>query len=196
MNHKRMCEQLRKEVIDVTNACRDPRVNLTHTLAQCVKDVYDRAEAAEARVKGLEEWKREHRIIWSVYTELDAEQIKNAKLEAKLAVKQTNRDTDWILALGHAAGLDSGLDVPIVPDPGVVRRFLDAYAELKAAPSPEPASGECEWVKACNSYDPWDEYDSWGTSCGEDFAIVEEWHDKITPYCSNCGGKVIEEQKK
>ena len=52
----------------------------------------------------------------------------------------------------------------------------------------------CKWKRQKLGTD-WDEYDSWGTSCGEDFAIVEEWHDKITPYCSNCGGKVIEEQK-
>ena len=51
----------------------------------------------------------------------------------------------------------------------------------------------CTWKRQKLGTD-WDEYDSWGTSCGEDFAIVEEWHDKITPYCSNCGGKV-EEQK-
>ena len=52
----------------------------------------------------------------------------------------------------------------------------------------------CKWKRQKLGTD-WDEYDSWGTSCGEDFAIVEEWHDRITPYCSNCGGKVIEEQK-
>jgi len=54
---------------------------------------------------------------------------------------------------------------------------------------------ECVWTRVNNSYSCWDEYDAWSTSCGEDYAIEEEWHDKITPYCSNCGGKVIEEQK-
>jgi len=58
----------------------------------------------------------------------------------------------------------------------------------------EQVDRTCTWKRQKLGTD-WDDYDSWGTSCGEDFAIVEEWHDRITPYCSNCGGKVIEEQK-
>ena len=58
----------------------------------------------------------------------------------------------------------------------------------------EQVDRTCTWKRQKLGTD-WDEYDSWGTSCGEDFAIVEEWHDRITPYCSNCGGKVIEKQK-
>jgi len=53
--------------------------------------------------------------------------------ESRLAEKQSNRDTDWILALGHAVGLDSGLNVPIIPDPEVVREFLGAYVKTKLA---------------------------------------------------------------
>ena len=49
----------------------------------------------------------------------------------------------------------------------------------------------CTWKRQKLGTD-WDEYDSWGTTCGEDFAIVEEWHDKPTKFCSNCGGKTIE----
>ena len=50
---------------------------------------------------------------------------------------------------------------------------------------------ECIWTRAKLGTD-WDEYDSWSTSCGEDFAITEEWHDKPTKFCSNCGGKTKE----
>jgi hypothetical protein len=53
--------------------------------------------------------------------------------ESRLAEKQSNRDTDWVLALGHAVGLDSGLNVPIIPDPEVVREFLGAYVKTKLA---------------------------------------------------------------
>jgi len=49
----------------------------------------------------------------------------------------------------------------------------------------------CTWKRQKLGMD-WDEYDSWATSCGEDFAITEEWHEKPTKYCSNCGGKTIE----
>ena len=67
--------------------------------------------------------------------------------------------------------------------------------QYKIAELQEQVDRECVWTRVNNSYSCWDEYDAWSTSCGEDYAIEEEWHDKITPYCSNCGGKVIEEQK-
>ena len=44
-----------------------------------------------------------------------------------------NRDRDWILAMGHALGLDSGYEVPIVPEPEPFKRL---FAALK------PAAGE------------------------------------------------------
>ena len=50
------------------------------------------------------------------------------------------------------------------------------------------AEKTCTWKRQKLGTD-WDEYDSWGTSCGEDFAIVEEWHDTPTKFCGNCGGK-------
>ena len=68
--------------------------------------------------------------------------------------------------------------------------------EDKAKELQSQVDRECVWTRVNNSYSCWDEYDAWSTSCGEDYAIEEEWHDKITPYCSNCGGKVIEGQKK
>ena len=46
----------------------------------------------------------------------------------------------------------------------------------------------CLWKRQKLGTD-WDEYDSWGTSCGEDYAIEEEWDDKVPNFCNNCGGK-------
>jgi len=40
-------KQCRQELMDVTNACCDLRVNLTHTLEQCVRDVYSKVEKLE-----------------------------------------------------------------------------------------------------------------------------------------------------
>ena len=49
---------------------------------------------------------------------------------------------------------------------------------------------ECKWQKqAIGSYA---EYDSWATSCGEDYAIMEEWDETPPPYCGHCGGKVVD----
>ena len=54
------------------------------------------------------------------------------------------------------------------------------------------AAKECVWTKSQIGLGlSWDEYDSWSTSCGEDFAIIAPWHENPTPYCSNCGGKTI-----
>ena len=47
----------------------------------------------------------------------------------------------------------------------------------------------CLWKRQKLGTDCWDEYDSWGTSCGEDYAIEEEWDDKVPNFCNNCGGK-------
>jgi len=57
------------------------------------------------------------------------------------------------------------------------------------------AEKQCQWQKQCLGM--YGEYDSWNTSCGEDFAIEDEWHETPTKFCSNCGGKtvVIEQQK-
>ena len=49
---------------------------------------------------------------------------------------------------------------------------------------------KCVWKRHKLGTD-WDEYDSWGTSCGEDYAIVEEWDDTPPPFCGHCGGKAI-----
>ena len=40
-----------------------------------------------------------------------------------------NRDRDWILAMGHALGLDSGFNVPIVPR---VDPFKQLFAAIRA----------------------------------------------------------------
>ena len=55
----------------------------------------------------------------------------------------------------------------------------------------------CKWQHDLISTDSYTEYDSWATSCGETFAILEEWHEKPTKFCSNCGKKVeaLEEVK-
>lgn len=45
-------EKCRQELIDVTNACRDPRVNLTHTLEECIRDAYDKLESKDAKPLG------------------------------------------------------------------------------------------------------------------------------------------------
>ena len=59
---------------------------------------------------------------------------------------------------------------------------------IEAAPAPDELVRECLWHK--QNIGGWDEYDSWGTSCGEDFAIVEEWHEQLPNYCNHCGGKI------
>jgi hypothetical protein len=51
---------------------------------------------------------------------------------------------------------------------------------------------ECIWTRVNNSYHCWDVYDAWSTSCGEDYAIEEEWDDKVPNFCNNCGGKAVE----
>lgn len=51
---------------------------------------------------------------------------------------------------------------------------------------------KCIWTRVNNSHHCWDKYDAWSTSCGEDFAIEEEWDDKVPNFCNNCGGKAIE----
>ena len=48
---------------------------------------------------------------------------------------------------------------------------------------------ECIWTRVNNSYHCWDGCDAWSTSCGEDYAIEEEWDDKVPNFCNNCGGK-------
>jgi len=46
------------------------------------------------------------------------------RLQAELA----ERDVDWILAIGHALGLDSGYYVPVVPE---VQAFKNLFAEIQ-----------------------------------------------------------------
>ena len=50
----------------------------------------------------------------------------------------------------------------------------------------------CKWTKSVMGN--YGEYDNWATECGEDFAIEEEWHEKPTKFCANCGGKTVETQ--
>ena len=63
-------------------------------------------------------------------------------------------------------------------------RYYKRIKELEA-----PLERTCTWKRVNNSYHCWDEYDAWSTSCGKDYAIEEEWDDKIPNYCNNCGGK-------
>jgi hypothetical protein len=55
---------------------------------------------------------------------------------AELEQRVTARDTDWILAIGNALGLDSGYMVPIVPKPDL---FKDLFAKIREQPSPPPS---------------------------------------------------------
>ena len=48
----------------------------------------------------------------------------------------SKRDTDWILAIGAALGMDSGFSIPIVPE---VEPFRQLFAALRASPPPQPA---------------------------------------------------------
>jgi len=48
-----------------------------------------------------------------------------------------DRDRDWILAMAYALGLDSGYEVPIVPEVEVFKRFFAALRD-----SPSEAEGE------------------------------------------------------
>lgn len=45
------------------------------------------------------------------------------------------RDRDWILALAYAAGTNSGLNVPLLPEPELVADFLVEYAQSVASQS-------------------------------------------------------------
>jgi hypothetical protein len=67
---------------------------------------------------------------------------------------------------------------------------LDVAYELLAMV--DEAEKECVWTKCVMGN--YGEYDNWSTSCGEDFAIEEEWHETPTEYCSNCGHKTRESE--
>lgn len=47
------------------------------------------------------------------------------------------RDADWVLAIGHALGLDSGYKVPIVPKPEVFRELFDEVRRRASQPPTE-----------------------------------------------------------
>lgn len=54
-------------------------------------------------------------------------------------VNPMGRDADWVLAIGHALGLDSGYTVPIVPRPEV---FRELFAEVRRRASQPPGTGQ------------------------------------------------------
>ena len=62
---------------------------------------------------------------------------------------------------------------------------MKRITELKAQ-----VNRECKWQKQAIGAQ-W-EYDSWATSCGEDYAIMEEWDETPPPYCNHCGGKAVD----
>ena len=49
----------------------------------------------------------------------------------QLAEAQSNRDKDWVLAIAAALGMESGIDVPIVPDSEPFKRLFAAIAAAK-----------------------------------------------------------------
>ena len=65
-------------------------------------------------------------------------------------------------------------------------RLRKEIAELKAQLE-AVKDRECVWTKTIMGN--YGEYDCWSTACGEDFAIEEEWHERPTKFCANCGGK-------
>jgi hypothetical protein len=60
---------------------------------------------------------------------------RRAALQAREAPPTLGRDGDWILAMGHALGLDSGYRVPIVP---TVEAFKELFASIQAAREAPP----------------------------------------------------------
>jgi hypothetical protein len=112
-----------------------------HVCPLCLTERVAELEAKIARVKGLSPFYAQNvecvtyaAIKMALRDDRESWPLKRAEATAsRLAEKQSNRDTDWVLALGHAVGLDSGLNVPIIPDPEVVREFLGAYVKTKLA---------------------------------------------------------------
>ncbi len=67
----------------------------------------------------------------------------DAELET-LRAEVKNRDRDWILAIGHALGLDNNYQVPIAPE---VEPFKKLFAEIRgrASARQDPCS-HCEYI--------------------------------------------------
>ena len=61
----------------------------------------------------------------------------------------SKRDTDWILAMGAALGMDSGFSIPIVPE---VEPFRQLFAALRASPPPQPAPEVGALVNTLNAW--------------------------------------------
>jgi hypothetical protein len=65
------------------------------------------------------------------------------------AANPMGRDADWVLAIGHALGLDSGYRVPIVPS---VEEFKRLFTDVRTAQPPEAA--EVAWLIEMNAVTP------------------------------------------
>lgn len=58
-----------------------------------------------------------------------------AEVLESLAGASSQRDVDWILAMGHALGMDSGIQIPIVPS---VERFKELFQAVREQSPPPP----------------------------------------------------------
>ena len=72
----------------------------------------------------------------------------------------SKRDTDWILAIGAALGMDSGFSIPIVPE---VEPFRQLFAALRASPPPQPAPEVAELARRllASKHDHYECEDCW-----------------------------------
>ena len=67
----------------------------------------------------------QHRVL-QIDNEIMADADERPEFPSEITA--SDRDKDWILAIGHALGLDSGFKVPIVPE---VEPFQRLFAELR-----------------------------------------------------------------
>lgn len=70
-----------------------------------------------------------------------AANLLTSPVETPKASSPFGRDADWVLAIGHALGLDSGYEVPIVPEPEPFKRL---FAEVRRRVSEVTTRATCQ----------------------------------------------------
>lgn len=117
-------------------------------------------------------------------------------LQAALAPAQAqpDRDADWILAIGHALGMDSGYMVPIVPE---VQPFRDLFAAIRKDAQAQRSTWRAAAVIEGLSYQQCDDD---GVMCITSRQAVEEAREllamlvpdaqaqRVEPECEKCFG--------
>ena len=128
--------------------------------------------------------------------------MSDLKLKYAFTDRGGSKVYDVSLTLDYPDGVEFATNqlgqVRIPPDPRIAE--LEAENSFHGAAAMErkryiekleaQINRECKWQKQ-NLGTGW-EYDSWATSCGEDYAILEEWDETPPPYCGHCGGKAVD----